>query len=195
MKNTSLLLLFTIILLTVSCKESAEKNNPVQAATKQNIDLLNDISGNIIFPDTVYIGQKYDGEVRYESVFDTFTKSFDDKKKNRYSTFSVGVYTMHKSDDELKATIKDTFGATDNHTVYFYDVAFKTPGVNYIEGFLEDHILIPLDSLDKDGDTLFRYVEKEIRITKPVLVLPEVKKKLTQMEVDTENGIKIRNVN
>jgi len=195
MKNTSLLLLFTVILLTVSCKETAEKNNPVQAVTKQNIDLLDDISGEIIFPDTVYIGQKYDGEVRYESVLDSFTKSFDDKKKSRYSTFSVGVYTKYKSDDELKAMIKDTFGATDNHTIYFYDVAFNTLGVNYVEGFLEDHILIPMDSLDKDGDTLFRYIEKEIRLTKPVLVLPVVKKKLTQMKVDTENGIKIRNVN
>jgi len=70
----------------------------------------------------------------------------------------------------LKSIVADTFGAYDNRSIYFM-LKFTKTGIFYMDGFINDLVLINLHTKDKEGFELTRWLEDEVRITKKVIVI------------------------
>ena len=77
----------------------------------------------------------------------------------------------------LKETVKDTFGARNNKSIPFYDFKFDKLGTYYIDGIINDIVLIDLHKKDKDGEDLSRFLENEERVTHKVIVIEKPKGK------------------
>lgn len=159
-------ILSLILVLTISCSDNRKINDNNSLS---RVFVGNNLKYQIFFPDTVILNKKYSGEIRYSSSLDTITKSFDDKTKVRYITFRM-LTTKNIDYDEhfLNKITKDTFGAINNKTIPFYDIAFKSTGAHYIDGIINDYVIIDTFKNDKA-----RYIEKEVRVTHKVIVINE----------------------
>lgn len=87
-----------------------------------------------------------------------------------------GVSTNPDNDyNTVKTAIRDTFGALNNKQIPFYNIKFSKPGVYYIDGIINDYIVIDLHKKDREGYDLVRIVETEERISHKIIVLPASK--------------------
>ena len=68
--------------------------------------------------------------------------------------------------NEIKKTAKDTFGAINYREIPFYEMKFNKPGINYIHGYIIDHLFLEA----KGTKPLVRLIEKEITVNCKVFV-------------------------
>lgn len=156
--------------LFICCKENNSQNQTAPINT--SIEKTQKITFKIEFPDTVYINQLNDGEITYSSVLDTIITTFGDSKKNRYTRFIMTTSTNVDYDyKELKTKAKDTFGALNNRSIPFYDIKFGKAGVYYIDGIINDIVLIDTITKNKSNYDVLRFIENEERVTKKIVVL------------------------
>ncbi|WP_264529892.1 hypothetical protein [Flavobacterium sp. N502540] len=170
-KRRDLVILIVVILQSIifSCKR--EENNETEEKTKKESYKGRQIDYKVEFPDTLYVNQLYDGVIKYKSVLDTITTSFDDKKKKRYVLFYLT--TVNKPDANYKHLKKSAkiFGADNNRKIYFYNIKFTEPGVFYIDGIINDYVVIDINKKDKGGFDLVREIENEERVIHKVIVI------------------------
>lgn len=166
-------IIVTIALLTLqftlfSCK----KENPIKHQQKPQKHLQSRIDYKLEFPDTVYVNEMYTGIVRYKSILDTITTSFDDKKNNRYTIFYLTIVDKpgNNSGRHLKKIAKK-FGADNNREISFYDIKFDKTGTYYIDGIINDFVIIDINKKDSKGNDLVREIENEERVTQKVVVI------------------------
>ena len=168
-KRIVLLTIVIIQLIVFSCKK--ERNDIYKP--KEN---LKDIQCIVEFPDTVYVNQKYSGVIKYKSILDTITTSFDDKKKNRYVIFYLTIVDKPDTDSEYLKKNGKMIGAHDNRKIFFDDIVFTKPGTHYIEGLINDSVLIDANKKDKEGIELVRIIENDYRVTQKVVVINRLDK-------------------
>ncbi|KQB39532.1 hypothetical protein RC62_1214 [Flavobacterium aquidurense] len=155
-----------IFLILVSCKKE-----------KKIVERSDNYKISFVFPDTVFINELYNGKINYKNSLDTITTSFDDIKKNRYIYYS---YIKNKSinyDDSLKKIIRDTFGARNNKLIPLYNIKFDKLGLNYIDGFITDEVMIDNGAKNAKGESMTRIITNEFRVTKKVFVIKNRTKK------------------
>jgi len=156
-----------MLLVVLSCKkkEAITDERVNERHTKKSIEC------KIEFLDTVYVNKSYDGVVKYKSILDTITTSFDDKKKKRYPIFYMKIVDKPYSDyKHLKKEAK-MFGAHNNREIPFYNIKFEKTGTYYIDGIINDYVVIDINKKNEKGEELVREIEKEERIIKKVIVV------------------------
>jgi hypothetical protein len=161
-----------ILGITVSCKKQETVIDKSRGFKPEKIE----IEYKMEFPDTLYTHQEYNGIVKYKSVLDTITTEFGNKEKYRYVLLFLTT-TNHPYHDpkQLKHAIRDTFGAINNREIPFSKIKFNTTGVFYIEGIINDYVLIDTDKKNKEGVELAREIENEKWITHKVVVIDKPK--------------------
>jgi hypothetical protein len=102
---------------------------------------------------------------------DTVTTSFDDKSNKRYVMFYLTI--VHKPNQNYKKIkkSKQIFGADNNREISFYDIKFDKAGTYYIDGIINDYVVIDINKKDSKGNELVREIENEERVTKKVVVI------------------------
>ena len=159
---TKYLFIFFISFFLISCRN--EKNNKV----KKNIA----ITYSFDFPDTVYVGKKYNGYLYYKGKLDSIVDNFDDLRKVRYC-----YYLMRKSNDiniSMNDLIKlnlDSLGALKNGEIPLFDVEFSKAGVQYLDGIISDFVYIDTDIKNSEGEKMVRNIADEIRATHKIVVI------------------------
>ena len=163
-------IIISIIVLTllVSCKKQE-----VEAVKERN---KND-EATLIFPDTVYINEGYDGKIEYKSDLDTITTSLDDVKKYRYIEYYF-LITKDKNytDKHLKTIVKDTAYADSNRRIPLLYIKFDKLGLNYFDGIITDEVSVINGSKGKKGEPMTRIITHETRLTRGVYVIERNKK-------------------
>jgi hypothetical protein len=160
--------MFTFIGLSCQKKEIKQKNKNHSQER---------IVGRIEFPDTVLVNKSYDGVVKYRSLLDTVTTNFDDKKKDRYVILYLATINKPYEDyKELKKKSKK-FGADNNREISFYDIKFDKVGTYYLDGIINDYVVIDINKKDTKGNDLVREIENEERVTRKVVVVNSLKDK------------------
>ena len=168
--NFNFIGILSILLMFFSCGENVKKND-ITNNNKQS-SLSTEIEYNIEFPDTVQINKTYSGSINYKSVFDTITTDFGNKEKYRYVIFRSLVSDNINYDVAYLSTIvKDTFGAVTNKIIPLKDIIFHKEGVFYIDGIIEDTAIIDLHKKNEEGEDLERWLIKEFRATKKIVVI------------------------
>ena len=165
--------LFTLQLLTYSCQENKKDLNESYQVNELYFDKR--IDYKIEFPDTVYTDKLYQGIIRYKSLLDTITTSFDDKEKLRYVIFySTIAEKINPDHADVKKTGKE-YGASNNREIFFDDIIFTKPGDYYIDGIIHDFVFIDENKKNKEGEELVRIIENEERAFKKVFVIKNPK--------------------
>lgn len=162
-----ILLIVITIQLFISCKEEKKiMRGDTREITERPIEYA------IEFPDTVIVNELNDGLIRYKSKLDTIITTFGDRKKNRYTRFILTATKNPNYDfKHLKQTVRDTFGALNNRNIPFYNIAFSNPGIYYLDGIINDIVLIDTITKKKSENDLLRFIEQEERVTKKVIVI------------------------
>ncbi|MBB1140688.1 hypothetical protein [Myroides sp. WP-1] len=159
-----------IFLMLFSCGKNTKKSNIIKNNKQSSLTL--EIEYNIEFPDTVHINKAYSGSISYTSIFDTITTDFGNEEKYRYVIFRSLVSDSIDYDVAYLSTIvKDTFGAVTNKIIPLKDISFHKKGIFYIDGIIEDTAIINLHKKNEKGEDLERWLIKEFRATKKVVVI------------------------
>ncbi|MCV9932152.1 hypothetical protein OIU80_07645 [Flavobacterium sp. LS1R47] len=171
MRKTALFLT-TILLVLISCKEEKK-------TTKKNKITSREIS--IIFPDTVYINTWYNGKINYKNDLDTLTTEIRKLQKNtRFLRFTlITTKDINYNDEHLKKIVNDTCIAENNRLIPIYSIRFDKLGVNYIDGIINDEVMIENGAKNNKGEPMTRIITHETRITKRVIVIDKHQKKGT----------------
>ena len=166
MRKVSLIVLIGI--LFYNCDGRVKNNDSNQ--NKDHVD-LNRIVYDIDFPDTVYSKEDNYGLVSYKSHYDSVITNFGVKDTNRFVRLIVTTTNNIDYDyDYLKSIVKDTFGAYDNRSIYFM-LKFEKPGMFYVDGVINDLVLIDLHKKNSEGIDQIRWLEDEVRVTKKIVVI------------------------
>lgn len=159
----------TLLLFVSSCKDETSKT--IKNQHKQKIS---EIWIKFDFPDTVYRNNSYNGKIEFRSILDTITTNVleENNGKNRYIIYSL-IKTKDISYDinQLKKVKLDTFGASNNRIIPFTGIKFKELGTNYIDGILNDQVVIDDVTKNKNAKNRVRVIENEVRVTKKVVVI------------------------
>ena len=127
---------------------------------------------NLIFPDTVYVNELYDGKIEYNNDLDTITTNLDDVKKARFLDYNFLLTTDVKHDvNYLKKNAKGNFVAETNRIIPLYGIMFRKLGLNYFDGIITDEVRIENGAQGKKGEPLTRIITDEIRLTRGVYVI------------------------
>jgi len=172
-------LIAIINIAIVSLIVSSCRNEPISKKSDNKIRKISPlpVSVNFEFPDTVYINKLYDGKIKYKCILDTITTSFDDPRKLRYITFYMTkTRSIDYEDKQLYKVKLDTFGALDHNNIPFYDVKFSELGIYYIDGLINDNVIIDTITQIRKPTDEFRYIEKVVRATHKVVVINEPSK-------------------
>lgn len=162
------ILLFAIVIIlftTFSCKKEDNNKNKKKVSSSKQIEYV------IEFPDTVYLNQKYDGIIKYKSILDTITTSFDDKKKNRYVLFYLTIVDKPDPDNKHLKKAAKILGANNNREIFIDDIIFTKIGTYYIDGIINDYVVIDINKKDNEGFGLVREIENEERVIHKVVVI------------------------
>lgn len=162
-------------ILLFSCKNDINKESSVDSNFARKISDKGSIEFEFDFPDTVKINKAYNGKILFKGIFDTLTTNVMEEidGKDRYIIYSlIKTKNIDYSFDSLKQIKLDTFGAIDNRTILLDDISFNKLGIHYIDGILNDHITIDTLKVPRKLTDKIRYMEKEIRITHKVVVVP-----------------------
>ncbi|WP_396154797.1 hypothetical protein [Flavobacterium macrobrachii] len=165
MKKKFLFMMFVSQVFFLSCKKE-ENQRYVNKKEKKWIEY------SLQFPDTVEINKSYTGIIRYESILDTITTDFDDKKNNRYTIFYLTIVNNPLKDNSEKLKkIALKFGADNNRIIPFEDIKFDKVGIYYIDGIIHDFAVIELNKKNESGEDLVRLIENEERVSHKVIVV------------------------
>lgn len=166
-KKTKSLSAIYLLFALVSCK-----NKEVDSIESTNVETPKSITYTIDFPDTVFVNQLNDGVIYYKSTLDTIVRTFGDSKKNRYARFILTTTDNIEYDfKNLKLIVKDSFGALNNREIPFYDIKFNKPGVHYIDGIIDDIVLLDTIKNGKSKDDSLELLRNEERVTFKVIVM------------------------
>lgn len=161
--------LIALFLMLISCKD--EKNTIKK-------DKIHNYEINIVFPDTVYVNEGYDGKIEYKNDLDTLTTEI--RKLEKYTRFLDYILLTTKSinykDDYLKKIANDTFVGKTNRLIPLYNIKFDKLGLNYIDGTITDEVIIENGAKGKNGEPMDRVITNEFRSTKVVYVIEKPKK-------------------
>jgi len=159
----SILPIFGLVLLSCNTQHKEYESNPKE--------IRESIEYSIEFPDTVFPNQVNDGTIYFKSTLDAIITTFGDKRKHRYARFIITT-TQNVDYDfkQLKLAVKDTFGALNNKEIPFYDIKFPKEGVYYIDGIINDIVLLDTIKNSKPDDKI-ELVQNEVRVTHKVTVL------------------------
>lgn len=154
-------------LIVVSCKNEEKKDiypkRDFIDKKNENYTKKNILEYSIFFYDTVYRNKSYEGYIKYKSNFDTINSKQGDRRFTLYYAKSTSKLTSEYS--EIKMQTLDTFGSKNNNEIPI-KFNFKNLGKNYVDGFIEDQILVPT----KDS-TKVRVITQDARITFKVFVI------------------------
>jgi len=167
MKKISLIAIVGVLLL-YSCNGHIKDNKLDHNKSDSDVDR---IVYSIDFPDTVFTKEDNYGLVTYKSHYDSIITNFGVKDTNRFTRLIVTITNNIDYDyDYLKSIVKDTFGAYDNRSIYFM-LKFERSGVFYMDGVINDLVLIDLHKKSEEGIDQIRWLEDEVRVTKKVVVI------------------------
>lgn len=169
-KNILLLSIVFIQFLMFSCKNEEKKKDEKKENTLKQIEFI------VEFPDTVYVNQKYNGKIKYKSILDTITTNFGDKKKYRYVLFYQTLVDKPDPDYKHLKKVAKMVGADNNREIIIDDIIFSKTGTHYIDGIINDYVLIDLNEKNKDGQELAREIENEERVIHKVFVMSKLDK-------------------
>ena len=166
-----------LLLITFSCKKELSNTDDVQKRLNhKQVSEKGSAEFVFEFPDTVFINKIYNGKILYKGIFDTITTSFNDEKKSRYISYYMTQSKNKINNLEQFYKIKlDTFGAINNRIIPFYDIKFKELGTFYIQGFINDHVLIDSIIGESNPTDEARYVEKIVIASHKVIVINKPK--------------------
>jgi len=161
--------ILTIITIAIlySCKNKSRNNDPVVFEKNEFKEEKNVLEYSIFFYDTVQINKTYKGHIYFKNIFDTLNTKQGDRRFSLYYSRITSI--LDNSYPKLKKQVLDTFGAKNNHEIPI-KFEFSNLGVNYIDGFIEDEILVPV----KDDSTKVRIITQDARITFKVFVIDSV---------------------
>ncbi|MEA9412712.1 hypothetical protein [Flavobacterium sp. PL02] len=161
--------LIAIFLLLISCKDEKK-------TVKKEENIKSEIS--IIFPDTVYVNELYNGKINYKNSLDSIDTSLNNVKKYRYiDYYFVKTKNINYTDEYLKKIVTDTFTAEHHRSIPLYAIRFDHLGINYIDGIIVDEVNISLGAKGKNGEPMDRIITNEFRVTKKVIVIKEKEKR------------------
>ncbi len=151
------------IITCLSCNEvKKEEQKPLEPKIKEVVYTLS-------FPDTVIVGKKNKGLIKYSSILDTIKLKPQDR---RYLVFYAKA---HKDSLELENLLKkehDTFVSIGEGKIPIYDLSFNEKGINYLDGYIEDQIVV----FGHEGDeNKSRIITKTSKVYKKVIVIDSVK--------------------
>lgn len=166
-KGAKKIFVLCVMLSLFSCKD-----RKVDSIESNNTQIQKSITYTINFPDTVFVNQLNDGVIHYKSTLDTIIKTFGDSRKNRYTRFILTTTNNVEYDFEnLKLIVKDSFGALNNREIPFYDIKFDKPGIYYIDGIIDDMVLLDTITKRKSKDDSLELVRNAERVTRKVVVI------------------------
>lgn len=161
-----------LLMLFFSCGKIIKKKDDSSDTTNYQVSKIAEMESTIEFPDTVFINEPYNGNVLYQGIFDTIITEFADKEKYRYVIFrSLKTDNINYDVEYLSTIVKDTFGAVTNRIIPLRNIVFDKTGVFYIDGIIEDTVIIDLHQKNNQGEDLERWLIKEFRATKKVVVI------------------------
>lgn len=165
--NKITIILSSLLLFTFSCKKETHVENKKTKTLSETTAFV-----KFIFPDTVYINKLYNGKIMYKGILDTITTSFDDQTKSRYISFYMTkTKNIDYETEELYKLKLDTFGAIDNRTIPFHKIKFTELGTFYMDGIINDHVMIDTLTRPKKPTDKVRYIENIIRANHKVVVI------------------------
>lgn len=170
--NIFKLTLLLCLIVFVSCKENTDV---FLEAPKKDLEREFEIDYKISFPDTVYVNKEYEGKIFYKSILDTVTTSFEDKEKERYTILYLKLISKYVYNDfdfeKFKKTSKLQYGATNNREISFDKIKFDSIGTYFLNGVIQDFVVIDLKIKDENGEDMFRIIEKQEEILHRVVVI------------------------
>jgi len=144
--------------------------------------LKNKLYAELVLPDTVFINEKYYGQINYKNDLDTITTSLEDINKYRFIDYYFTITDkILKNDKDLLKIVNDTAYADNNSKIPIYKIIFNKLGENYIDGIIKDEVIISKGGVLKDGSKGDRIITNEARLTKKVFVIE--RKKNTQKQI------------
>ncbi|MFD2698398.1 hypothetical protein ACFSQ0_10370 [Mesonia sediminis] len=164
---------FLIFLTFFSCKNSEKNKNQMQDEVRmvKEIEKPKGIKFKISFPDTVTVGVSYSGKLFYSSDLDTIVTHFGDRENSRYARFMMHTTNnINYTEEYLNKNVKDTFGAIRNGEIPFHNINFKNEGVHYIDGFINELVLMDTMSKYNNRRDKARLIQKRERVTKKIIV-------------------------
>lgn len=172
------ILLLSLLLILFGCKEAGQ---PTDKPVSDSLEREKEFTYKINFPDTVFLNKKNDGEILYESPYDTITDNFSESKQNRYVVFrtlSNNSYNFPKSlyNDSLQ---EYRIGAIDNRVIPFYELSFNTTGTYEIVGLINDQILIEPNTKYNSDKNNYRLIERDFPVSFKVVVIDSTRKNNT----------------
>jgi hypothetical protein len=172
-QTSKMYIVSVLLLLFFSCGKKIKKNDDMEEDTTNNQTVqFVEAESRIEFPDTVFINEPYNGNVLYQGVFDTIITEFADKEKYRYVIFrSLKTDNINYDVEYLSTIVKDTFGAVTNRIIPLRNIVFDKTGVFYIDGIIEDTVIIDLHQKNEKGEDLEQWRVQEFRATKKVVVI------------------------
>lgn len=166
--NQLKILLFISALFFSSCKKELKEN-------QEKVNLKTKAGYNKIafdFPDTIFINEKYDGQINYKNILDTITTSLENPKKYRsiyyYCLKTKSIY----KESQLKLMITDSLITDNNRNIPLFDISFDKLGVNYLDGIIEDKVMIDTTIIkNRKKEPYVRVITNQFRATKKVVVI------------------------
>ncbi|KQO21708.1 hypothetical protein ASF10_13240 [Flavobacterium sp. Leaf82] len=163
----------TCFLITILVLISCKKEKKIVESAKDNYEI------SLVFPDTVFLNERYDGKINYRNNLDTLTTEIRKLQKNtRFLEFALTqTKDINYEDNHLKKIANDTFVATSNILIPLYNIKFNKLGLNYIDGMITDEVMIENGAKNDKGEPMMRIITNEFRVTKKVLVIKDRTKK------------------
>lgn len=163
-------LVITLLAILFSCK----KEDPKQVKEVKKKEEI-----TLVFPDTVYINEGYDGKIDYKNNLDTLTTKIRKLQKNtRFLEYAfLLTKNINYTDEHLKTIAKDTFVAETHRLIPLYNIKFDKLGLNYFDGIITDEVMIENGAKGKKGEPMTRIITNEIRLTRGVYVIERPKKR------------------
>ncbi|MDN3676338.1 hypothetical protein QWY90_03320 [Flavobacterium paronense] len=167
------ILYLSLILFFVSCKqENKNLKKTIQKKPYYTSYSGKESSWDLYFPDTIVLNRKYKGRIVYKGILDTITTSFEDEHSRYIKVVLMTSDKLNGHLETLRKMAKDTFGAINYREIPFYDISFKKPGVNYIQGYIIDQVFLEAKGT-KPKDSLVRMIEKQVTVNCKVFVKKE----------------------
>ena len=97
----------------ILCSMGCQNDNQKKSYRKNRVDKSEQLPLTLIFPDTVYKGVTYNGEIKYKNCFDTITKQLRKNPTYRDMVYAYIVTdSLQSSENYLKQHMLDTAWAT-----------------------------------------------------------------------------------
>ena len=165
--------LLVVILIMISCRDEKETGDVFSQTEDQDPFFKYSMK----FPDTVYVNELNEGEIIFESPFDTITETFSDSLESRYVVFRTLSSNSYKFLDNFYNDSLQEYriGAIDNRTIPFYELSFNQPGIYKIKGYVNDQVLLESNTEHNSDSINLRLLEMDFPMSFNVVVIDSTK--------------------